>query len=249
MNSKKVSVLVPLYNEENCIGIVLSKLQTLDFINEIIVVDDASTDTSLSIAKTFESPKIKIVSLPQNSGKTAAINKAIDLASGDIFVIQDSDLEYDPSELHDVLWPILEDKADVVYGSRFMVKKAARVLYFYHFLANKFLTFLSNMLTNVNMTDIETCYKAFRAPIVKGLGLSASRFGMEVELTALFTKLPLRIYEVPISYYGRTYGEGKKIGFKDGIMAIYYIFYYNLIYPRQKNVRKHLENTRTILKI
>ncbi|MCB1321264.1 MAG: glycosyltransferase family 2 protein, partial [Leptospiraceae bacterium] len=154
------------------------------------------------------------------------------------------DLEYDPAEIIDVIDPILEGRADVVYGSRFMVRKAARVLYFWHFLANKSLTFLSNVFTNLNMTDIETCYKAFRTPIIKNLELTSHGFGMEVEITALISRLPLRIYEVPISYYGRTYEEGKKIGLRDGIMAVFYIFYYNLLVPMYPRSRRYFATVR-----
>ncbi|MBF0206049.1 MAG: glycosyltransferase family 2 protein [Oligoflexia bacterium] len=235
----KVSVLVPLYNEEKTIGIILEKLLNLPFVSEIVIVDDASTDGSADVVKSFTDTKICYHRLSSNSGKTAAINTALKMGTGDIFIIQDADLEYDPKDIGDVLAPILENKADVVYGSRFLVKKASRVLYFYHYLANKSLTFLSNLFTNLNMTDIETCYKAFRSDILREIDLVSEGFGMEVELTAIFAKMKLRIYEVPISYYGRTYEEGKKIALKDGFMALYYIFYFNLIYTRMRRVKKH----------
>ena len=176
-------------------------------------------------------PKIRLIRQPRNMGKTAAIAKAIDESTGDILIIQDADLEYDPIEIPGVIEPILIDVADVVYGSRFLVKKASRVLYFYHYLANKFLTLLSNLLTNRNMSDIETCYKAFRREVIHPLNLTSHGFGMEVEITAMICKTNARTYEVPISYYGRTYEEGKKIGITDGIAAIWYILYYNLIVP------------------
>ncbi|TNF26759.1 MAG: glycosyltransferase family 2 protein, partial [Deltaproteobacteria bacterium] len=212
----KVTALVPCYNEESSLLTILEKLETLDHIHEVIFVDDCSTDKSHEIASNFRSEKLKVFKQTHNQGKSAAINRAMKEASGDVFIIQDADLEYDPEEIIDVIGPILDGKADVVYGSRFMVKKAARVLYYYHFLANKFLTFLSNVLTNLNMTDIETCYKAFKSDLVKDFEITSSGFGMEVELTAYFSKMPLRIYEVPISYYGRTYEKRKKIGMKDG---------------------------------
>jgi glycosyltransferase involved in cell wall biosynthesis len=176
-------------------------------------------------------PLIQFCRLSQNSGKTAAIRRALELATGDIVIVQDADLEYDPEEIPDVIAPILAGHADVVYGSRFLVRRTTRVLYFYHYLANVSLTFLSNLLTNRNMTDIETCYKAFRAGVIKPLRLTSSGFGMEIEITALITKTEARTYEVPISYYGRSYEEGKKIGVWDGVMAGLYIFYCNLVAP------------------
>lgn len=226
-----VSALVPVYNEEVTVAIILEQLDKLKQIDEIIVVDDGSKDRTAESVAAVKSKKIKYFLQTPNAGKTAAIARAIKEATGDILVIQDADLEYDPQELPDVLGPILSGKADVVYGSRFLVKKAARVLYYYHYLANKFLTFLSNLLTNINFTDIETCYKAFRAPILKEMSFTSKGFGMEVEITAMVSRLPIRIFEVPISYYGRTYEEGKKIGMKDGISAIWYIIKYNLFTP------------------
>ncbi len=224
----RLSVLVPAYNEEHTVGRVLDKLLSLPFVDEIVIVDDASTDRTPEIIREMADPRIVSHRMEHNSGKTAAIREATRLATGEILIVQDADLEYDPEEIESVIQPIRDGKADVVYGSRFLVRKAARVLYFYHFLANKFLTFLSNLLTNLNMTDIETCYKAFRAPVLKHLELTSTGFGMEVEITAKISKLPLRIFEVPISYYGRTYEEGKKIKFRDGVEAIWYILRYNL---------------------
>ncbi len=232
MSKYTFALLIPVYNEEKTIEKVLKKVNSLDFVDEIIIVDDGSKDKSFEIAKNFESSKIKVYSLGKNKGKTAAIDFAIKKSTSEVLAIQDADLEYDPTELKDLIEPINNDIADVVFGSRFLVKKAARVLYFYHYLANKFLTFLSNILTNHNMTDIETCYKVFKKELIQNYDLKSSHFGMEVELTSLFTKLNCRIYEAPISYYGRTYEEGKKIGLKDGLWAIYYIFYFNLIYHR-----------------
>lgn len=244
-----LSVLMPVYNEEKTLGKILSELDKFNFVHEIIVVNDCSKDKSLEIIKNFKSKKIKYYSMEKNSGKTAAIKKAIEMASGDIFIIQDADLEYDPAEIEDVIKPIIDGHADVVYGSRFLVKKTARVLYFYHYLANKFLTFLSNFLTNLNMTDIETCYKAFKKPIIKNLNLTSKGFGMEVEITAMISKIPIKIYEVPISYYGRTYEEGKKIGLTDGLHAIWYIIFYNILAPKAPNRKKYFKKVKNELGI
>ena len=239
----QVGVLMPVYNEEKTLKKILTKIVNLPFVDEVIAVNDCSTDKSLKILKSIKSKKLKYFSLSKNSGKTAAIKFACQKAGSDILIIQDADLEYDPDEIPLVLEPIFLDKADVVYGSRFLVRKATRVLYFYHYIANKTLTFLSNLLTNLNMTDIETCYKAFRRPILVNLPLQSHGFGMEVEITALVSKLPIRIYEVPISYYGRTYQEGKKISTKDGILAIYYTLYFNLIAPHLPKYRRYLQKT------
>lgn len=229
-----VSVLMPAYNEERTIGEVLGKVLRLPIgLKEVVVVDDGSQDRTAAIVERIaaEDGRVRLVRLDRNRGKTAAIARAIEEAGGELILIQDADLEYDPAEIPELIAPIVEGKADVVYGSRFMVRRAARVLYFYHYLANRFLTFLSNLLTNRNMTDIETCYKAFRAGVIKPLRLTSSGFGMEVEITAMICKTAARTYEVPISYYGRTYAEGKKIGFRDGLAALFYIAYYNLVQP------------------
>jgi glycosyltransferase involved in cell wall biosynthesis len=186
--------------------------------------------------------------MPSNQGKTAAVCRGLEEVQGEITIIQDADLEYDPEEIPDIIEPIMEGRADVVYGSRFLVRKATRVLYFYHFLANKALTFISNLFTNLNMTDIETCYKAFRTPLVKNLSLRSRGFGMEVEITALIAKTSARVYEVPISYYGRTYEEGKKIGFKDGIMALWYIVNFNMLSSKSKSTRDYVEKINEWLK-
>lgn len=245
MKKKILSVLVPAYNEEKTIGIVLQKLLRLDVLKEIIVVNDCSIDKTEEVVLNFKKKypeKILYVKLEKNSGKTAAIRKAKELASGEIVIIQDADLEYDPEEIPSVIEPIQKGVADVVYGSRFLVKKAARVLYYYHYLANKFLTHLSNLFTNLNMTDIETCYKAFKREIFKNMPLTSKGFGMEVEITATIGKLPVRVYEVPISYYGRTYEEGKKISFKDGLYAIFYIIYFNLLGKLNKHRRDFIDS-------
>ena len=242
-HADKLSVLVPVYNEEKTIAEILTRVLALGaVVKEIVVVDDGSTDETAEAIRAYIGdghPKIHFHQLPKNRGKTAAIKKALELATGEIIIIQDADLEYDPAEILEVIGPILAGQADVVYGSRFLVRKAARVLYFYHYLANCFLTFLSNMLTNRNMSDIETCYKAFRAEVIKPLNLTSKGFGMEVEITALVCKTRARTYEVPISYYGRAYDEGKKIGMMDGVAALWYIGYYNLIKPWFGAVRRY----------
>lgn len=242
-----LSVIIPVFNEESTIGLILEKVCHLSNLKEVIVVDDGSTDSTSQIVEDLAFPKVCLIKEEKNSGKTAAVRRGLREVTGDITIIQDADLEYDPDEIADVVKSIIENKADVVYGSRFLVKRATRVLYFYHYLANKSLTFLSNLLTNVNMTDIETCYKAFRTPLIKKLPLTSSGFGMEVELTALITKTNARIYEVPISYYGRTYDEGKKIKFKDGLAALGHIFYYNLVSYFSPSVRKYIKEANAFL--
>jgi len=247
----KISILVPAFNEEATIESVLTRLRELPFNDlEIVVVDDGSTDaTAERIVRSGAcDARIRWFRHERNSGKTSAIAKAISESTGDILIIQDADLEYDPQEIPDVIEPILKNVADVVYGSRFLVKRASRVLYFYHYVANKFLTLLSNLLTNRNMSDIETCYKAFRREVIAPLRLTSRGFGLEVEITAMICKTDARTYEVPISYYGRTYDEGKKIGLKDGIAAIWYILYYNLAAPWTSEGKHYVENVNTALK-
>jgi glycosyltransferase involved in cell wall biosynthesis len=239
-----LSVIVPAYNEADTIEQVLDRVLALgDLIAEVIVVDDGSTDDTLEIARRVarRAPRVHVEALEHNSGKTAAVARGIEVASAEIVIIQDADQEYDPAEIPAVIDPILRGEADVVYGSRFLVRRAARVLYFYHFVANKLLTFLSNLLTNRNMTDIETCYKAMRSGVIKPLVLTSKGFGMEVEITALVSKTHARTYEVPISYHGRTYAEGKKIGVSDGLAAIGYILRYNLITPWLPRGRKYIK--------
>ncbi len=246
----KVSILIPAYNEENSIGLVLEKLLKLPIPErEIIIVDDGSTDGTASVIQKWatEHPELRFLQQPKNAGKTAAIARAILESTGDIVIVQDADLEYDPAEIPDVIAPIEKGVADVVYGSRFMVKRAARVLYYYHYVANKGLTFLCNILTNRNMSDIETCYKAFRGDIIRPMKLTSHGFGMEVEITAMICKTKCRTYEVPISYYGRTYDEGKKIGLRDGFAALWYIFYYNLIHPRTSKGRNYIRQVNEYL--
>jgi glycosyltransferase involved in cell wall biosynthesis len=237
-----LSVLVPVYNEEHTIATVLRKVLALGaIVKEVVVVDDGSKDATARVVHEFAATEPRVRFFPQavNQGKTAAIRVALEQAQGKILIIQDADLEYDPAEIPEVIAPILSGNADVVYGSRFLVRKAARVLYFYHYLANRFLTFLSNILTNRNMTDIETGYKAFRAEVIKPLQLTSRGFGMEVEITALVCATKARTYEVPISYFGRSYEEGKKIGVRDGIQAIFDILYYNIVKIRLPSGRRY----------
>ena len=209
-------------------------------LREIIIVDDCSTDGTQAEAQRLAAqfPKVRVFRHVRNQGKTAALKTGIAETTGDIVIVQDADLEYNPDEIPDVIGPILDGRADVVFGSRFLIRKAARVLYFYHYLANKFLTFASNVLTNINLTDVETGYKAFRADILRKMRIESSGFGFEIEVTAKVAKLGCAIYEVPISYYGRTYEEGKKIFFSDGVAAVWYIFYYNLFRSLESSFRE-----------
>ena len=239
----KLSVLIPVYNEEHTVGDIIARVLALGpVVKEVVVVDDGSTDKTADAVREAAAgePRVRFFPQPVNQGKTAAIRRALEECTGEIVIIQDADAEYDPAEIPAVIGPILDGHADVVYGSRFLVRKAARVLYFRHYLANVGLTFLSNLLTNRNMTDIETCYKAFRAEVIKPLVLTSKGFGMEVEITALVCKTKARTYEVPISYYGRSFEEGKKIGLWDGVDALWYIGYYNLVKPFFPSVRTYV---------
>lgn len=225
-----LSVVVPAYNEEATIAAVIRRLLSVPNLLEIVVVDDGSRDRTYQIATDLgrQYPEVHVLRQPRNAGKTAALKAGFAATHGDIVLVQDADLEYDPSEIPELIHPILERAADVVYGSRFLVRKTARVLYFYHYLANKGLTFLSNLLTNINLSDVETGYKAFRGEIIRGMIINSSGFGFEIEVTAKVAKLGCAIFEVPISYYGRTYEQGKKIGFIDGLAALWFILRYNL---------------------
>lgn len=234
----RLSIVVPAYNEENTIAAVLQSLiQELPNLYEIIVVDDGSKDRTAEIVETFcdDHQQVRLIRQPQNAGKTAALRTGFAATAGDIVLIQDADMEYDPVDIPSLIDPILKGKADVVYGSRFMIRQSARVLYFRHFMANQFLTFLSNLLTDLNLSDVETGYKAFRGEIIRNMIIETRGFGFEIEVTAKIAKLCCRVYEVPISYHGRTYEEGKKIGFKDGLDAIWYIFKYNIFVPLSKS--------------
>lgn len=236
---KKLSILIPAYNEERTILQLLNRLKSLQLPEgldkELILVNDCSTDKTEQLIKSFINDNraldVQYFLQEKNCGKGAAIRKAISLSKGDYLIVQDADLEYDPREYNKLLTPLLEGNADVVYGSRFIGGNPHRVLFFWHSIGNKFLTFLSNMFTNLNLTDMETCYKLMDAKIAKSLELNENRFGFEPEITAKLARIPnIRIFEVGISYYGRTYEEGKKIGWKDGFRAIYCIFKYGLLH-------------------
>jgi glycosyltransferase involved in cell wall biosynthesis len=239
MSAAALSVVIPAYNEETTIMKVIREVLAVPHLSEIVVVDDCSTDRTFDIASQMASasPHIKVLRHAKNMGKTEALKTGFAATHGDIVIVQDADLEYHPSEIHTVIDPIVEGVADVVFGSRFQVRRAARVLYFYHFLANKALTFLSNLLTNLNLTDVETGYKAFRGEIIRNMVITSSGFGFEIEVTAKIAKLRCAVYEVPISYYGRTYDEGKKIGIRDGVAALWYILFYNLFVSLERSYR------------
>jgi glycosyltransferase involved in cell wall biosynthesis len=223
----KLSVVIPVYNEQRWIREVVRRVREVPIPKEIILVDDGSTDGTREILKQMEDDEgIQVFYQPHNQGKGAALRLGFARATGNIVIIQDADLEYDPADYPRLIQPILEDRADVVYGSRF-IGESHRVLYFWHYVANKFLTTLSNMFTNLNLTDMETCYKVFRREVLTGLTLRSNRFGCEPELTAKIARgARWRVYEVPIAYSGRTYEEGKKIGLKDAFVALYCILRY-----------------------
>ncbi|HKK63557.1 MAG TPA: glycosyltransferase family 2 protein [Bacteroidales bacterium] len=232
----KLSLIIPVFNEENTILEILDAVQRVNLIydieKDIIIVDDCSTDQSVRIIEEYIAEKktghIELFRHKVNRGKGAAIHTGIERAQGDYILIQDADLEYDPDEYNILLSPIVKGVADVVYGSRFKGHHPHRILFFWHTIGNKFLTFLSNIFTNLNLSDMETCYKIFDADKLKSLSLREKRFGFEPEVTAKISRIPgIRIYEVGISYYGRTYAEGKKINWKDGFRAMYCIFKYN----------------------
>jgi len=229
----KLSVVIPCYNEEKtlekCVERVL-KISDEFLYLEIIIIDDCSTDGSLSIARDLanKDPRITVTRHDKNQGKGAALQTGFKKATGDFIAIQDADLEYKPNDILRLLEPLVNNEADVVFGSRFLPHGPHRVLYFWHSLGNRFLTLISNMFTNLNLTDMEVCYKIFRREVLQNINLEEKRFGFEPEITAKVAHLGCRIYEVGISYYGRTYEEGKKIGWKDGIGALWCILKYNL---------------------
>jgi glycosyltransferase involved in cell wall biosynthesis len=240
-----LSVVIPVYNEEDTLATIVERVLAVPGLLEIIIVDDCSSDRSGEVADRLAKShsQVRAVRQAKNSGKTEALKTGFALTTGQIVIVQDADLEYDPSEIPAVIQPILDGYADVVYGSRFLVRKAARVLYYYHFLANKLLVLISNLLTNLNMTDVETGYKAFRADIIRNMIIVSSGFGFEVEVTAKIAKLGCAIYEVPISYYGRTYEEGKKIGLLDGLQAMWLILRFNLFCSLRASFRQRPELT------
>jgi glycosyltransferase involved in cell wall biosynthesis len=232
---KKLSIIVPAYNEAKTIHLILDKVDAVTLVGnlekEVVIVNDCSKDNTAEVVRAYmaSKPYIKFVEHAVNAGKGAAIHTGIKEATGDCIIVQDADLEYDPNEINILLKPMLDGFADVVYGSRFMGGKPHRILFFWHSIGNKMLTFASNMFTNLNLTDMETCYKLFKADIIKGINLTEKRFGFEPEVTAKISRIPeIRIYEVGISYYGRTYAEGKKINWKDGFRAIYCILKFGL---------------------
>jgi glycosyltransferase involved in cell wall biosynthesis len=225
----KVSIVIPVYNEEATISEVIARVQNAPVDKEIIIVDDCSTDRTREILRSHDSlPNVRMLFHDVNRGKGAALKTGFAAASGDVVIVQDADLEYNPQEYERLLKPIAENKADVVYGSRFSGGESHRVLYFWHYVGNRILTLLSNVFTNLNLTDMETCYKVFRREIIQSLSLEEDRFGFEPEVTAKLAAVGCRIYEVGISYAGRTYDEGKKIGWRDGVIAVWCIVKYGL---------------------
>ena len=225
----KLSVVMPVYNEAKTVRELIKRVEDVDLDKEIIIVDDFSTDGTRNILKGFErNPGIRVLFHDRNMGKGAALRTGFKHITGDIVIIQDADLEYNPQEYHKLIKPILDGRADVVYGSRFITTEERRVLLFWHTFGNSFITLLSNIFTNLNLSDIETCYKVFKADVIRSLTIEENRFGFEPEITAKIAKKRCKIYEIGISYSGRDYSEGKKIGWKDGVRAIWCILKYNM---------------------
>lgn len=233
----KLSIVMPVYNEKATLLEIVKRVLEVPYEKELLIVDDCSKDGTREILQGISDARVQVSFHERNRGKGAALRTGFSYVTGDIVIIQDADLEYDPRDYTALLDPILEGKADAVFGSRFL-GGPHRVLYFWHYVGNKTLTILSNMLTNLNLSDMEVGHKAFRADLLKEFSVESERFGFEPEVTAKFAKLHCRIYEVPVSYSGRTYAEGKKIGWKDGVAALYWILYYNL-FSKMRRLEKH----------
>lgn len=231
MASKKanrcLSVVIPCFNEERTVASLVEQVLSSPVVQEVIVVDDGSTDSSRTVLAAIEDPRVKVLLHERNQGKGAALRTGFAHATSDFVIVQDADLEYDPAEYPVLLEPLLDDRADVVYGSRFQSGRPHRVLYFWHSMGNRFLTLVSNMFTDLNLTDMETCYKCFKREVVQKIDIEENRFGFEPEITAKLARMKVRIFEVGISYSGRTYAEGKKINWKDGFRALYCIMRYS----------------------
>ena len=233
-----LSVVIPCYNEESTVAAVIDKVVANPWVAEVIVVDDGSTDKSREILGAIDLPELVVLLQPVNQGKGAALRCGFARATADYVIVQDADLEYDPDEFELLLGPLEDDKADVVFGSRFQSGRPHRVLYYWHSVGNRMLTTLSNMFTNLNLTDMETCYKAFRRSVIQSIVIEENRFGFEPEITAKIARGGWRVYEVGISYSGRTYAEGKKIGWRDGVRAFYCIVRYSAVGQRVRRLVK-----------
>ena len=241
----KLSVVIPCYNEVETIAEIVRRVKAAPVESkEIIVVDDCSTDGSRELIRDeIEAGVDRVIYHEVNQGKGAALRSGFQAATGDVVVVQDADLEYNPKEYPQLMEPIVDGNADVVFGSRFMGGQPHRVVYFWHMVGNRFLTLISNMLTNINLSDMETCYKMFRREVIQSIEIEEDRFGFEPEITAKMARMRWRIYEVGISYYGRTYEQGKKIGWKDGVRAIYAVIKYNLIAPLQEKFKNRQKDS------
>ena len=229
-----LSVVMPCFNESATIEEVAASVLASPYTAELIIVDDGSNDGTLELARGIDDPRVRVLAQPANMGKGAALRRGFAEAVAEYVIVQDADLEYDPKDYEQVMEPLLEGRADVVFGSRFQSDRPHRVLYYWHSVGNKVLTTASNMLTNLNITDMETCYKAFRREVIQSISIEEDRFGVEPELTAKVAKMRLRVYEVPVRYAGRTYEEGKKIGWKDGVRALYAIVKYGVRRPTDR---------------